>query len=163
MAGGKAVAQTAPERAPAPASTLPALDPDGRAERTFLVQCIAVPGAGRRVLEEIDVDELLTSEPMRRAARHIMSRPDAPMIDLPDGDEQLARIVADLVSRAGRTPDVGPGRVEHARLVLERSRLDRAIRRARVNGSMDVARLAREREQVMAKIHDVVVSLEHTV
>ncbi len=163
MAGRKAVAQTAPERAPDPASTLPALDPDGRAERTFLVQCIAVPGAGRRVLEEIDVDELLTSEPMRRAARHIMSRPEAPMIDLPDGDEQLARIIADLVARAGRTPDVGPGRVEHARLVLERSRLDRAIRRARVNGSMDIARLAREREQVMAKIHDVVVSLEHTV
>jgi DNA primase len=161
--GGSAIAQTARERAPAPASTLPALDPDGRAERTFLVQCIAVPAAGRRALETSDIDELLTSEPMRRAARHIIPRTDAPMSDLPEDDEQLARIIADLVGRAGRTPDVGPARVEHARLVLERSRLDRAIRRARVTGSMDVGRLAREREDVMAQIHDVVVTLEHTV
>ncbi len=160
--GGGAVARTAPERAPAPAA-LPSLDPDGRAERTFLVQCVAVPDAGRRALQSIDVDELLTSEPMRRAARHIMPRTDSPMSDLPEGDEQLARIVADLVGRAGRTPDAGPDRVEHARLVLERSRLDRAIRRARVSGSMDVARLAREREQVLERIHAVVVSLEQTV
>jgi DNA primase len=162
MAGGGAIAQSAPERAPAPA-TLPALDPDGRAERTFLVQCVAVPEEGRRALESIDVDEFLTSEPMRRAARHIVTRTDSPISDLPEDDEQLARIVADLVARAGRTPDVGPARVEHARLVLERSRLDRAIRRARVTGSMDVARLAREREQVMERIHDVVVTLEQTV
>ena len=162
MAGGGAIAQSAPERAPAPA-TLPALDPDGRAERTFLVQCVAVPEEGRRALESIDVDEFLTSEPMRRAARHIVTRTESPISDLPEDDEQLARIVADLVARAGRTPDVGPARVEHARLVLERSRLDRAIRRARVSGSMDVARLAREREQVMERIHDVVVTLEQTV
>jgi DNA primase len=144
-------------------TALPALDPDGRAERTFLVQCIAVPAAGRRALESIDLDELITSEPLRRAARHVAPRTDSPMSDLPGDDDQLARLIADLVGRAGRTPDVGPARVEHALLVLERSRLDRAIRRARVSGSMDVARLAREREQVMARIHDVVVTLEHTV
>jgi hypothetical protein len=47
--------------------------------------------------------------------------------------------------------------------VLERNRIDRAIRRARVTGSMDVARLAGEREQVMERIHLVVAALEKAV
>jgi len=148
--------------APAPPG-LPLLDQDGRAERTFLVQCVAVPPAGREALESIDPDQLFTSEPLRRAARHLTERTDAPLADLPSNDEQLARIVGDLVARAGRTPDVSATRVEHALLVLERNRLDRAIRRARVDGSMDVGRLAREREQVMERIHLAVAALEQAV
>jgi DNA primase len=147
---------------PRPAG-LPVYDQDGRAERTFLVQCVAVPAAGAEALGSIDPDQLFTSEPLRRAARHLASRTDEPLADLPREDEQLARIVADLVARAGRTPDVSATRVEHALLVLERSRLDRAIRRARVDGSMDVGRLAREREQVMERIHLAVVALESAV
>jgi hypothetical protein len=83
--------------------------------------------------------------------------------DLPPDDQELELIVHDLVRRAERTPDVSAARVRHARLVLERSRLDRAIRRARVSGSGDVARLAREREAVMQDIRDVVAALEQTV
>jgi hypothetical protein len=142
---------------------LPLLDQDGRAERTFLVQCVAVPSAGHDALVASDLDQLFTSEPLRRAARHLVDRTDAPLSDLPPDDEQLARIIADLVARAGRTPDVSATRVEHAMLVLERSRLDRAIRRSRVDGSMDVGRLAREREQVMERIHLAVVALESAV
>ncbi len=149
---------------PAPASPgLPLLDQDGRAERTFLVQCVAVPSAGRDALESIDPDELFTSSHLRRAARHLTERTDSPLSDLPPDDDQLARIVADLVARAGRTPDVSATRVEHALLVLERNRLDRAILRARVDGSMDVGRLAREREQVKERIHLTVVALENAV
>jgi DNA primase len=148
--------------APAPPG-LPLLDQDGRAERTFLVQCVAVPSAGRDALESIDPDELFTSSPLRRAARHLTERTDSPLSDLPPDDDQLARIVADLVARAGRTPDVSATRVEHALLVLERNRLDRAILRARVDGSMDVGRLAREREQVKERIHLAVVALENAV
>jgi DNA primase len=146
-----------------PPPGLPVLDQDGRAERTFLVQCVAVPSAGAEVLASVDPDQLFTSEPLRRAARHLAERTDAPLSDLPPDDDQLARIVADLVARAGRTPDVSATRVEHALLVLERSRLDRAIRRSRVDGSMDVGRLAREREQVMERIHQAVVALEKAV
>jgi DNA primase len=148
--------------APAPPG-LPLLDQDGRAERTFLVQCVAVPSAGRDALESIDPDELFTSSPLRRAARHLTERTDSPLSDLPPDDDQLARIVADLVARAGRTPDVSATRVEHALLVLERNRLDRAILRSRVDGSMDVGRLAREREQVKERIHLAVVALENAV
>jgi DNA primase len=146
-----------------PPPGLPLLDQDGRAERTFLVQCVSVPTAGHEALASIDLDQMFTSEPLRRAARHLTDRTDAPLSDLPPDDEQLARIVADLVARAGRTPDVSATRVEHALLVLERSRLDRAIRRSRVDGSMDVGRLAREREEVMEGIHRAVVALEKAV
>ncbi len=148
---------------PARPAGLPLLDQDGRAERTFLVQCVAVPSAGRDALRSIDPDQLFTSEPLRRAARHLTERTDEPLSELPPDDEQLARIVADLVARAGRTPDVSATRVEHALLVLERNRLDRAILRSRVDGSMDVGRLAREREQVKERIHLAVVALEKAV
>jgi DNA primase len=143
--------------------SLPVLDQDGRAERTFLAHCIAVPEAGASVLASADIDALLTSEPMRRAARHIAPRTESPMTDLPAGDEELALVLADLVRRAGNTPDVSAQRLEHARLVLERGRLEREIRRARAEGRMDGARLGREREQVLAQIHEVVASLEQTV
>jgi DNA primase len=156
-----------PRGADAPGETmparLPALDQDGRAERTFLAQCVAVPDAGRRALARIDPDSLFTTESLRRAARHIAQRTDAPLSDLPEGDEQLALIVAELVERADRTPDVRADRVEHAFLVLQRSRLDREIRRAQVNGSMEVGELAREREQVMSQVREVVARLEGPV
>ena len=147
----------------APRTVLPVLDQDGKVERTFLVQCVAVPAAGRETLAAMDIDALLTSEPMRRAARHIAPRCEAPLTDLPEDDEQLALIVAELVARAGRTPEVSAERLEHARLVLELARLEREIRRARAEGRMDVLRLAGERERVMAQVREVFAGLERTM
>jgi DNA primase len=134
-----------------------------RAERTFLALCVALPEAGRAALEEIDHQELLTSEPLRRAAAHIAPRTDRPLSDLPPDDEELARVIADLVARAGRMPGVIEARLEHARLVLERDRIDRAIRRARVQAGADVALLARERERILQEIHRVGARLEEVI
>jgi DNA primase len=134
-----------------------------RAERTFLALCIALPDAGRAVLATIDPQELLSSDALRRAAAHIAPRPDRPLSDLPPDDEELAHVLADLVARAGRMPDVDLARLEHAHLVLELGRIDRAIRRARVQAGADVARLAREREQVLEGIRRVVGQLEQAV
>jgi len=142
---------------------LPMLDQDGKAERTFLVQCVAVPTAGRETLAAMNIDALITSEPMRRAARHIAPRCEAPLTDLPEDDEQLALVVAELVERAGRTPDVRAQRLEHARLVLELARLEREIRLARAEGRMDVLRLAGERERVMAQKREAFTELEKTI
>jgi len=138
-------------------------DSGPRAERTFLALCIALPEAGRIVLERADIDELLTSGTLRRAARHIAPRTDAPLTEIATDDEDLARVIADLLARAGRMPDVSEARLEHARLVLERDRLDRAIRRARVQGGSDVSALAHEREEVLEAIHRVVGRLEEVV
>jgi DNA primase len=161
---GSLLKSSAPPRAPAPvpARRTPVIQPP-RPELMFLTLCIALPDVGRGALAEADLDSLLTSETLRRAARHIASRTDAPLADLPPDDEELARAIADLVSRAGRMPDVSEARLDHARLVLERDRLDRAIRRARVQGQPEIGALAHEREEVLEQIHRVVGRLEEVV
>ena len=139
------------------------LDQGFRAERTFLALCVALPQAGARTLFEIDPEQLITSELMRRAARHLAGRTKSPLADLPPDDDELARTVADLVARAGRGGHVSEDQLEHARLVLERARLERAIRRARAEGGTGTGDLAREREVVLEKIRKVVAQLERAV
>lgn len=148
--------------APGPATVSP-LDRGRRTERTFLALCVAVPDAGEAALAAIDPDELLTSELLRRAARHLTGRTSAPLAGLPPDDEELARVIADLVARAGRAGQVSEERLEHARLVLELARMDRAILRARAQGAAGTSELGREREHVLAAIRGVVARLEKAV
>jgi DNA primase len=134
-----------------------------RAERTFLALCIALPQEGAALLAQADLEELLTSEAMRRAGRHLATRTNAPLEGLPADDEELARVVADLVARAGRAGALSAERLAHAHLVLERGRLDRAIRRARSQGGEEIPDLARQRELVLEQIRGVVANLERAV
>jgi len=131
-----------------------------RAERIFLAHCIALPELGAAALREIDPDELLTSEPLRRAARHLAPRTGSPLADVPSDDEELARVVADLVSLAGRAADLSPERLQHARLMLERARVERAIIRARAQGGSGINDLAVQRERILESIREVVSKLE---
>jgi DNA primase len=144
-------------------STLPALEQGLKTERAFLALCIALPDAGQEALAGIDPDELLTSDVYRRAARHLAGRTRSPLSDLPSDDEPLARAVADLVVRAGRGEDVTIERLQHARLLLELARLDRAIVGARGRGGEGVNDLARERQHALEAIHGVVTRLEKAV
>jgi DNA primase len=139
------------------------LDRSIRNERAFLALCIALPDDGASVLAQIDPDTLLTSSVLRRAAGHLTGRTDSPLSELPPEDEELARTMAELVEQAGRGTDVTVERLEHAHLVLERARLDRAIVRARAGGGGSVSDLAREREHVLEAIHGVVARLEKAV
>jgi DNA primase len=141
-------------------AALAPLDTAERAERAFLVMCIAVPGAGDAELARGDLGELLRSDLYRRAAGHLTGRCGAPLAELPRDDDELSRTIAELVHRAARAGAVSPERLEHARLVLERMRLDRAIRRARAERQPGTAALARERERVLEDIHRVVSRLE---
>jgi DNA primase len=138
-------------------------DQDVRAERAFLALCVALPDAGARTLFEIDPEQLITSETMRRAARHIVGRTHSPLADLPPDDERLARTVADLVARAGRGGAVTEDQLVHARLVLERARLERTIRRFRAEGAPGIGELARQREVVLEGIRQVVARLERAM
>jgi DNA primase len=140
-----------------PAQARPSAPPP-RAEREFLALCIALPELGARTLAGIDVDELLTAESMRWAARHVAPRTSTPMVDLPD-DEERAHVIRRLVELADRLPDPSGHRLEHARLVLDRDRLDRAIIRARGEGA-GTTELAREREGVREAIRAVVARIE---
>jgi DNA primase len=163
---------TGPGGAPAPApgngqgaaslAQVPEVPQAPRSEREFLSLCVALPEAGAQVLAQVGIEELLTADSMRRAARHLMGRTRTPMEGLPPEDEQFARVIGRLVELAGRLPEPSPERLEHARLVLERDRLDRAIIRARGNG-VGVPELARERESVRDAIRSVVARLEKTL
>ncbi|MFZ0378464.1 MAG: DNA primase [Solirubrobacteraceae bacterium] len=157
--GGSASADAADARSSA---TQP-IDQAARAERTFLALCVALPDPGARTLFEIDPEQLITSEVMRRAARHLAGRTHAPLSDLPVDDEPLARTVADLVARAGRAGSVSPDQLQHALLVLDEARLDRAIRRATAEGDGSVSELAHEREVVRAARHAVTTRMERAV
>ena len=146
-----------------PSGTPEPLDTSERSERRFLALCVALPEAGAAALAAVDLDGLIRSERLRRAARHLSAHTAAPLADLPPDDEDLARTVAGLVAHAGRAGRVTAERIEHERLVLERLRIERAIRLARVEGRPGIGDLARQREQVMAEIHQVITKLEQTV
>jgi DNA primase len=147
-----------PDRAPARI-----VDPAIRTERDFLILCVALPEAGRRALAAIDPDQHLTSEWLRRVARHLAGQLEMPLSGLPTDDGELARAVADLVARAGRVRRVTEDHVEQQRLFLERARLDRAIRQARVESRGETAALAREREAVIEHIRQIDARLEKAV
>jgi DNA primase len=133
-----------------------------RQERLFLALCVAVPEAGTAALDRLDVDGLLTSNAMRSAARQLRGRLRTPLTDLPPDDEALARTVADIVAQSGRVPDPGPDRLDHTRLVLELGRLERAINRARTEGT-GISTLAAERERLREAMQAVVARLEKTL
>ena len=133
-----------------------------RGERLFLALCLAVPDVGATLLAGLEVDEILTSTPLRRAARHLATHVREPLADLPDGDDEFARTISGLVELAGRIPDPSADRLEHARLILERDRLDRAIIRARAEGA-GTNDLAHQREVVRDAIHAAVARLEKTL
>jgi DNA primase len=146
-----------------PAPSLGRADPMVRAERAFLVLCVALPDAGRRALAAIDPQEHITSERYRRAARHLAGQTEMPLTGIASDDDDLARVIADLVERAGRAGRVTPEQVEQQRTYLELARLDRAIRRARGGGDGDIPVLAREREDVLERIRKFDVLMESPV
>jgi DNA primase len=147
---------------PAPAETASGPGQAMRGERLFLALCLAVPDVGAGLLAELDIDEIITSTPLRRAARHLATHLRSPLADLPDGDEEFARTISGLVELAGRVPDPSADRLEHAHLILDLDRLDRAIIRARADGAGTSA-LARQREGVRDAIREAVARLEKTL
>jgi DNA primase len=148
---------------PRPAPETDLMDPVVRTERGFLVLCVALPEPGRRALQSIDPEQHLTSERLRRAARHLAGQAEMPLSGLAPDDEELARVMADLVARAGRAGDVTIEQLEQQRLLLERARIERAIRRAREEGGPGIGDLAREREHVMGEIRAIDAQMEKAV
>jgi DNA primase len=146
-----------------PAAAVETIDPAVRAERAFLILCIALPQAGRRALADIDPEVHLTSDRLRRAARHLAGQTEMPLSGLAEDDEDLAHVMADLVARAGRAGEVTSEQLEQQRLLLERARLERAIRRAREEGGSGIGQLARQREHVLDAIHAIDIRIERAV
>jgi DNA primase len=140
----------APARAPGPSNGASPWRRFEDTERAFLARCLAVPDAGRTALDELDLDALFTSELTRRAAGHLREHFDHPSEALPVDDDAFARLIAELVIRAG---ELGGDAESLAleRLQLELRRLDREIDAAR-RDSEPVGELARERQRVHEEI-----------
>ena len=112
---------------------------------------------------DIDPDQHLTSVRLRRAARHLAGQTEMPISGLAPDEEDLARVMTDLVQLAGRAGEVTPERLEQQRLLLERARLERAIRRARDEGGLGVSELKREHEQVQGEIWALGAQIDQAV
>jgi DNA primase len=119
-------------------------------ERAFLARCLAVKGAGRAALEALDIDESFGNDLTRRAARYLVEHLEHPGQSLPTGADDLARLVAELVIRAGDLA-ADPAALALERLALDKLRLDRRIAAARRVGE-PVTALAVERQRIQDEI-----------
>jgi DNA primase len=126
-----------------------ALDAAARAERAFLVECLALPATGAEALAALDLDEAFTHPLMRRAARHLRDHIDAPAPAVAAEDEELAGFVAELVVRAARQRGSAAA-LEGASLTLELQRLERTIMARRGQG--DVAPLSARRAELRRRL-----------
>jgi DNA primase len=127
------------------------LDRREQTERAFLAYCLALPAEGEQRLAEADLEELFSAPMTRRAADYLRGRLRTPAADLPPGDEPMARLVAELVIRAGQL-EATPAKLELEALQLDLSRLDRLIAGARVTGGEGMRELATERQVVLDAI-----------
>jgi DNA primase len=117
-------------------------------ERAFLAQCIAAPEHGRRALEEVEIAEVLTSEVLRRAAKHLLDgHLKEPLKGVDDEDRELVSLLAELTVEAGRWPVAEgtsrPAMLEVQQLQLQLASIDRRIHTARAQGTGEVSDLAR--------------------
>jgi DNA primase len=128
-----------------------ALDRREQSERAFLAYCLALPEEGEERLGAADLDELFSAPATRRAAEYLRGRLRSPAGELPAGDEPLARLVAELVIRAGQL-EATPAKLELEALQLDLHNLDRRIATARTEGHEHIHDLAAERQLVLDRI-----------
>jgi DNA primase len=117
-------------------------------ERAFLALCIAAPEHGKRSLEEVDLDEVFTSELVRRAAQHLKTGHLAePLKAVQAEDRELVGLLAELTVEAGRWPvstrSTKPSMLEVQQLQLQLASVERRIHMARAEGAGEVNDLAR--------------------
>jgi DNA primase len=140
-----------PSQRPSSNGARAALDRREQSERAFLAYCLALPDEGEARLAAADLDELFSAPATRRAAEYLRGRLRSPAGDLPADDEPLARLVAELVIRAGEL-DATPAKLELEALQLDLHNLDRRIATARTEGHERIHDLAAERQQVLDAI-----------
>jgi DNA primase len=122
-------------------------------ERAFLALCLACPQEGAEALGSLDVEEHFESELMRRVARRLREGSLREPLAEPagkgasEGDEELRRLLAELVVQAGRER-AQPAMLEVQRLQLELARIERQILQARCRERGDVSDLARRKGEL---------------
>jgi DNA primase len=122
-------------------------------ERAFLALCIAAPEHGERSLREVDIQGVLTSDLLRRAAEHLRDGHLAePLKGVDAEDRELVSLLAELTVEAGRWPvsqrKARPPMLEVQQLQLQLAWIDRRIHSARAQGVGEVSDLARMRGEL---------------
>jgi DNA primase len=145
---GRSGSSTAPSGRAAPereqAATPPrALDAAARAERDFLVQCVAAPRTAVPELAALDLEATFTDPLMRRAAERVRDHPDAPADGIAP-DDPLSRLMAELSVRAARERGSASA-FRGARLNVELAAVRREKAAARAEGRPVAPIIARER------------------
>jgi DNA primase len=136
---------------PEPVDPHAALARREQSERAFLALCVALPEEGEQRLAAADIDDYFSAPATRQAAAYLRGRLRTPAADLPPGDEALARLVAELVVRAGAL-EATPAKLELEALQLDLHRLERHISEARLSGTGGIGALAAERQRVLEEI-----------
>jgi DNA primase len=136
--------------------SIAALDALGRAERSFLAQCLAAPTAGRDALAGLDLDSWFSSELTRRAAARLRGELASGTSEYPDDDDELGRLIAELRVQSGGMP-ASEAALEGERLGLELQRIGRDIESAKVAAAGDVTRLVARRQE-LERLRDAAIA-----
>jgi DNA primase len=135
-AGTARPAATVVER-PVPASVPPAGASAGevafRAEREFLLHCLASGELGRSYLSQPS-DAQLSFEATRRARSHLSAHFDDPLADLPEDEPAVTALVNDVVYAAREQTPSQEALLQMSILQLEIRRIEREIKRAAQDG-----------------------------
>ena len=103
--------------------------------------------AGRAALAEMDLDAEFSSDLTRRAAAHVLAQLAAGGAALPEGDDELATLIAALTVLSGGMRN-SEAAVEGERLSLEVQRVKREIEVAKAAAAGDVGRLVALRQEL---------------
>jgi DNA primase len=104
-----------------------------RAEREFLVRCLASNDLGRSYLSQ-PTDDQFSSDATRRAREHLAARFDDPLSGLPEDEPAVGKLVHDVVDLAAKQAASQESLLRMSILQLEERRIKREIRRARHAG-----------------------------
>ncbi len=127
------------------------LDPPGRIERQFLVQCLALPPDGREKLALLDIEQDFTAAVHRRAAKLLRDHLGEDRLEAPQDDDELTRALAELQVRATHARGSRAAlEAEHLRLQL--SRVEREIKAAAGSSGGELVRLVELRERLRGAV-----------
>jgi DNA primase len=150
LSGGPGVAEGAGPAPRVARSGAAELTSRERRERALLAMCIAEPGEGREYLERLTDEHL--SPLGARALRWLREHPEDLASNLPQDDDELAGLIAELVILAGDEPAEAEA-MELNFLLLEQRRLEAEISAA---GEADDyerrAALSRQRAALVERI-----------
>lgn len=139
--------------------------PGPQPDRDFLLACLETPTVGSEALARLHPDAFPLDDVLRRVARLLLAHRESGLAGLPSDDsEALAMLeflrirAEDMVRRRGRT--LNADEVEHARLLLERQRLQRELKHARQFGGTGVNALGLELQAVEGSMREITARIE---